>query len=98
MTDDLTLAKTVSQAALSTEGVHSLGKGLHVEAATYGAGEKVVGVVVEPEEIEVRIVAGHPPESSIHYLAGRVMEKVAPKSDGRTVTVVVEDIAAAEER
>jgi hypothetical protein len=60
MADDLRLARVVAEAALATQGVRSLGSGRYAEAATYGAGEKVSGVVVGPDEVEVHIVASYP--------------------------------------
>ncbi|HEX2108399.1 MAG TPA: hypothetical protein VHF70_03870 [Rubrobacteraceae bacterium] len=66
--------------------------GRFVEAATYGAGEKVTGVVVGPDEVRVHIVVRWPLPEPIPVLAERVREKVAPGTLGRTTTVVVEDV------
>jgi hypothetical protein len=63
-----------------------------VEAATYGAGEKVTGVVVGPDEVRVHIVVRWPLPEPIPVLAERVREKVASGTLGRTTTVVVEDV------
>ncbi len=63
-----------------------------MEAATYGAGEKVTGVVVGPDEVRVHIVVRWPLPEPIPVLAERVREKVAPGALGRTTTVVVEDV------
>jgi hypothetical protein len=90
--DDLRLARTVSEAALATEGVYSLGTGRYVEAATYGAGEKVTGVVVGPDEVTVHIVVRYPLPEPIPALAERVRERAASKVGGRATTVVVEDL------
>lgn len=92
MADDLQLARAVSEAALSTEGVYSLGVGRYVEAATYGPGEKVSGVVVAPGEVRVHIVVSYPLVEPIPILAERVRERVAPSTGGRPATVVVEDL------
>lgn len=92
MADDLQLARTVREAALTTEGVRRLGTGRWSEAATYGPGEKVSGVVVEPDEVEVHIVVGYPLNQSIPVLAQRVRERVALSVGGRATTVVVEDL------
>jgi uncharacterized alkaline shock family protein YloU len=89
---DLQLAKAVSEAALATDGVYSLGVGRYAEAATYGAGEKVTGVVVDPDEVRVHIVARYPLTEPIPALAEHVRERVAPKVEGRITTVVVEDL------
>lgn len=92
MDDDLRLARAVSEAALTTEGVYALGTGRYVEAATYGPGEKVTGVVVEPDEVRVHIVARYPPPESLPALAERIRERVAQSVGDRTTMVVVEDV------
>jgi len=90
--DDLQLARAASEAALATDGVYALATGRFVEIATYGAGEKVTGVVVNPDEVRVHIVARWPLPEPIPALAQRVREKVAPGARGRATTVVVEDV------
>jgi hypothetical protein len=92
LTDDLQLARAVSEAALATDGVYSLGIGRYAEAATYGAGEKVTGVVVNPDEVRVHIVARYPLAEPIPALAERIRERVASRAGGRPTTVVVEDL------
>ena len=92
MADDLQMARAVQDAALATEGVASLGTGRWAEAATYGAGEKVTGVVVSPDEVRVHIVANYPPPESLQALAERVRERVASRAGGRPAMVVGEDI------
>ena len=92
MAEDLQLARAASEAALATDGVYALATGRFVEAATYGAGEKVTGVVVGPDEVRVHIVVRWPLPEPIPVLAQRVREKVAPGALGRTTTVVVEDV------
>ncbi len=77
---------------LTTEGVYSLGVGRYAEAATYGAGEKVTGVVVDGREIRMHIVARYPLAEPIPVLAERIRDRVAPEARGRTMTVVVEDL------
>ena len=73
MAELLQLARAASEAALATEGVHSMGRGRFVEAATYEGGEKVSGVVVGPEELEVHIVARYP------FLARREKRSSSPR-------------------
>ncbi|CAA9449308.1 MAG: hypothetical protein AVDCRST_MAG28-1202 [uncultured Rubrobacteraceae bacterium] len=90
--DDLRLARAASEAALATEGVHALGTGRYAEAATYGPGEKVVGVVVNPNEVRVHIIARYPPPEPLPALAERIRERVAQRAQGRATTVVVEDV------
>ena len=92
MADNLQLARIVSEAALSTEGVHSLGTGRYAEAATYGPGEKVTGVVVGNDEVRVHIVVRYPLVEPIPALAERVRERVASRVGDRPTTVVVEDL------
>ena len=92
MIDDLQLAKAVREVALATAGVHSMGSGRYAEAATYGAGEKVTGVVVDPDEVRVHIIARYPLTEPIPALGERVREKVALRSEGRPASVVVEDL------
>ena len=92
MDNDLQLARTASEAALATEGVYSLGTGRYVEVATYGAGEKVTGVVVSPEVVRVHFVVRYPLPEPIPALAERIREKVRPRAGGRATTVVVEDL------
>lgn len=92
MDDDLQVARAVSEAALTTDGVYSLGTGRYVEAATYGPGEKVSGVVVYPDEVRVHVVLRYPLAEPIPVLAERVRERVAPRTTGRVTTIVVEDL------
>ncbi len=92
MADDLQTARAVQDAALATEGVASLGTGRWAEAATYGARDKVTGVVVSPNEVRVHIVVNYPPPEPLPALAERVRERVTSKVGGRPTIVVVEDI------
>lgn len=94
MADTLEIARAVAEAALATEGVHSLGAGVFAEAATYGAGEKVSGVVVAPEEITVHVVASYPLAKPIPELSETIRERTLPRSEERRVTVVIEDLKA----
>ena len=96
MAEDLQLARAASEAALATDGVYALATGRFVEAATYGAGEKVTGVVVGPDEVRVHIVVRYPLAEPIPALAERVRERVASRAEGRTATVVVEDLEVAQ--
>ncbi len=68
-----------------------MGSGRYVEAATYGAGEKVTGVVVDPDEVQVHIVARYPLTEPIPAIAERVRERVALQA-GRPAMVIVEDL------
>jgi uncharacterized alkaline shock family protein YloU len=92
---ELVLARVAAQAALATEGVHSMGRGRYVEAATYEGNEKVSGVVVRPEEVEIHIVARYPLPKPIPEIASSIMERVAPQAGDRRTVVVVEDLEVA---
>ncbi len=97
MAELLQLARAAAEAALATEGVYSMGRGRFVEAATYEGGEKVSGVVVRPEELEIHIVARYPLPKPIPEISRSIMERVAPQAGGRRTTVVVEDLEVADE-
>ena len=73
-----------------------MGRGRFVEAATYEGSEKVSGVVVGPEELEIHIVVRYPLPKPIPEMAGEIMERVAPQAGGRRTTIVVEDLEVAE--
>ncbi len=74
-----------------------MGTGRYVEAATYEGGEKVSGVVVRRDEVEVHIVARYPLPKPIPQIANTIMERVSPQAGGRKTTVVVEDLEVAED-
>jgi hypothetical protein len=90
--DGIQLARAATEAALTTEGVDSMGGGRYVEAATYEGSEKVSGVVVRPDELEIHVVARYPLPRPIPEIAGDIRERVAPQAGGRKTTVVVEDL------
>jgi hypothetical protein len=97
LAEGIELARAASIAALATEGVHSLGRGRYAEAATYEGSEKVSGVVVGPEDLEIHIVARYPLPRPIPEIAESIRERVAPEAGGRKTTVVVEDLEVAED-
>ena len=97
MADGIQLARVASVAALATEGVHSMGRGRFVEAATYEGSEKVSGVVVGPEDLEIHIVARYPLPRPIPEIAENIRERVAPQAGGRRTRVVVEDLEVGED-
>ena len=92
----LELARAAAVAALATDGVRSLGKGRFSEAATYGAGEKVSGVVVTPEEVEVHVIAAYPLRRPIPQLAQNIRDNVGAHAGGRRTVVVIEDLEMGE--
>jgi uncharacterized alkaline shock family protein YloU len=91
------LARAASVAALATEGVYSMGRGRYVEAATYEGSEKVSGVVVTPEDLEIHIVARYPLPKPIPEIAESIRERVAPEAGGRKTMVVVDDLEVADD-
>ncbi len=97
MADGIQLARAASVAALATEGVHSMGRGRYVEAATYEGSEKVSGVVVGPEDLEIHIVVRYPLPTPIPEIAESIRERVAPEVGGRKTTVVVDDLEVGED-
>ena len=74
-----------------------MGRGRYVEAATYEGSEKVSGVVVKPDEVEVHIVARYPLPKPIPQIAGSIMDRVSPQAGGRKTIVLVEDLEVAED-
>ena len=92
MADGIELARAASEAALATEGVYSLGRGRYAEAATYEGSEKVSGVVVTPEDLEIHIVARYPLPKPIPEIAEDIRERVATEAGGRKTMVIVDDL------
>ena len=74
-----------------------MGRGRYVEAATYEGSEKVSGVVVGPEDLEIHIVARYPLPRPIPEIAENIRERVASQAGGRRTTVVVEDLEVGED-
>ena len=74
-----------------------MGRGRFVEAATYEGSEKVSGVIVRPEELEIHIVARYPLPEPIPEIARSIMERVAPQAGDRRTVVVVEDLEVGDE-
>ena len=97
MADGIQLARVATAAALATPGVYSMGRGRFVEAATYEGSQKVSGVVVGPEELEIHLVAAYPLPKPIPEIAESIRERVAPQAGGRRIRVVVEDLEVAED-
>ena len=74
-----------------------MGRGRYVEAATYEGSEKVSGVVVGPEDLEIHIVARYPLPRPIPEIAESIRERVAPQAGGRRTRVVVDDLEVGED-
>jgi uncharacterized alkaline shock family protein YloU len=97
LADGIQLARAAVEAALATEGVHAMGRGRYVEAATYEGSQRVSGVVVGPEDLEIHIVARYPLPRPIPEIAENIRERVAPQAGGRKTIVVVEDLEVGED-
>ena len=97
MAEGIELARAAAGAALATEGVHSLGRGRYAEAATYEGSEKVSGVVVGPDDLEIHIIARYPLPRPIPEIAESIRERVAPEAGGRKTMVVVDDLEVADD-
>jgi hypothetical protein len=74
-----------------------MGRGRYVEAATYEGSEKVSGVVVGPEDLEIHIVARYPLPRPIPEIAENIRERVVPQAAGRRIRVVVENLEVGED-
>jgi hypothetical protein len=74
-----------------------MGRGRYAEAATYEGSEKVLGVVVGPEDLEIHIVARYPLPRPIPEITENIRERVAPQAGGRRIRVVVEDLEVGED-
>ena len=92
MAEEIQLARAASVAALATEGVHAMGRGRYVEAATYDGPEKVSGVVVGPDEVEVHVVVRWPLPKPIPEIAESIRERLGAQTGGRKTTVMVDDL------
>ncbi|MEJ7819355.1 MAG: hypothetical protein WKF44_03530 [Rubrobacteraceae bacterium] len=92
MADGIQLARAAAQAALATDGIYSMGTGRYAEVATYEGSEKVSGVAVRPDEIEVHVVARYPLPKPIPQIANDVRERISLQGGNRKTTVVFEDI------
>lgn len=79
-------------AALATEGVHAMGRGRFVEAATYDGPEKVSGVVVNPDEVQIHVVVRWPLPKPIPEIADDIIGRVGPQAGSRRTTVMVDDL------
>ena len=82
---------TVAGLVLGCPAVAGLSGGRFGAAATYLAGRKVAGVRISPDTVEVHVVSQVGP--TIGELAGQVRAALAGRVLGRTVDIVVEDLA-----
>lgn len=82
---------TVAALVLACPAVAGLSGGPSGTAATYLAGRRVLGVRISPDIVEVHVVSRLGP--TIGELAGQVRAALAGRVLGRTVDIVVEDLA-----
>lgn len=93
MSSDAEVADAVVAAATSVPGVTGLNSGRFGEVATYAAGRRIVGVRLQEFSGEVHIEVD---------LSRNVMDTAegvragTEKVSGRTMTVIVEDVAVAD--
>src|SRR5215469_291952 len=75
---EVTLAQAIVAAVHSVPGVANVSAGRFAEVATYGAGEKVQGVLVRPAadglDVEVHVCAHYVESLNLDELAARVRE------------------------
>lgn len=81
----------VAGLVLGCPAVAGLSGGPFGAAATYLPGRTVAGVRISPDTVEVHVVARYGP--TIGELAGQVRAALAGRVPGRTVDIVVEDLA-----
>lgn len=94
----LQTARAVQEAALATDGVFDLGKGQFVEAATYDGGQKVSGVVVDDDSVEVHLVLDYPLVKPIPEFDRELKISLGSRSSGRTMKLVFEDVVDEDEK
>ena len=95
MSDGIQLARAASIAALATEGVHSMGRGRFVEAATYEGRRESRGWW-SARRIWRSTSPTYPLPRPIPEIAENIRERVAPQAGGRRTRVVVEDLEVGE--
>ncbi|CAN5260670.1 hypothetical protein BH24ACT10_BH24ACT10_16770 [soil metagenome] len=81
----------VAALVLGCPAVAGLSGGPFGAAATYLPGRTVAGVRISPDTVEVHVVARYGP--TVGELAGQVRSVLAGRVLGRTVDIVVEDLA-----
>jgi len=82
---------TIAALVLACPAVAGLSAGPFGAAATYLVGRKVAGIRITPDTVEVHVVARFGP--TVGELAGQVRSALAGRVLGRTVDIVVEDLA-----
>ncbi len=85
------------KAALATEGIYSMGTGRYAEVATYDGSEKVSGVAVRPDEIEIHVVARFPLPKPIPQIADDLHRRVGSETGGRKTSIFFTDLEVAQD-
>lgn len=75
---------------LSCPGVVAMHGGIAGEVATYLPGQRIVGVRIQPDAVQVQVVSRWP--ISARDLAGQIWAATAPAVGGRRVDVVIGDV------
>lgn len=89
MTDD-GLAHAIAERVRNCPGVAALSGGPYGTVATYLPGERLHGVAVRDDEVEIAIIArgGRP----VYITADEVRAAIAPLVGGRPVNVAIDDL------
>lgn len=95
--DDLALARWARDQISTVPGVARLGRGSLSEVATYWVDTKVVGVLVQPETLEVHVVARYPEGFPLADLSRRIRQRLAPLAGDRAIDIVVDDVSFRDE-
>ena len=75
---------------LSCPGVAAMHGGIGGEAATYLPGRRVVGVRIQPDRVEVHVVAVWPVPAT--EVAAQIWAKTSQAVEGRRVDVIIGDV------
>ncbi|CAN5869736.1 hypothetical protein BH18ACT11_BH18ACT11_23170 [soil metagenome] len=86
--EDLRVARAVRAAALAVPGIYSMGRGMYAEAATYGAGAKVV--------LTAKVRRGGEVRALTKAVRGRVSERLG--EDGLPVARIKIEVAEVDPR
>ncbi|MEV4892248.1 hypothetical protein AB0K48_22965 [Nonomuraea sp. NPDC055795] len=86
----MTDARAIAEKARGVPGVAALSGGPFGTVSTYLPGERLVGVAVRDDGVEISIVArnGHP----LPQLAATVRREVAGLAGGRPVNIRIDDL------
>lgn len=80
----------MAQAVRSAPGVVRLSGGPYGGVGTYLPGERVTGVVLDPETVEVHVAGAY--GTTVAEIAAEVRRAVAPLAVERRIDVVIEEL------